>query len=71
MANIFIEHHAVAFVGSAFATWVWYPEPQGGDPGRAFWKTLCEYDDDVEAALDAFCEAWGVCLNGLKMELGI
>ncbi len=59
MGHAFVDYGAAAFVASPYVTYILVPD-ENDDPARAFWDTLCQEDNDVEAAVLSYCTAWGV-----------
>lgn len=58
MGHAFVDYGAAAFVASPYPAYILVPD-ENDDPARAFWYTLCQEDNDVEAAVLAYCTAWG------------
>ncbi len=54
MAKAFVVHGASAFVGATISHTA-YSDPFM----RVFWNDLCQGNNNVEHAVDAFCDYWG------------
>ena len=58
MGHAFVDYGAAAFLASPYAVYILVPD-LNNDPARDFWYKLCQENNDVEAAVLAYCAAGG------------